>query len=404
MNVENSPKTYEELKKFKVKELKDILRNSKLKISGKKDELINRILKAQKIKKNDILLKAISNNNIEQVKEIIKSGVDLNIQNKNGVTPLMASENFEITKLLLENGADPNLQTQIGNTALMILTRLRPNYLDILNLLLENGADPNIKNSYAESALYIAVDRNKIGLVKLLLENGADPNIVNSAGSNPLFNTDNLEILKLLLENGADPNFKDYNGNTPLSSSLTVQKMKLLLENGADPFEKDGLGRYPIDKCNRFWEPSSDNCRDIVSKYMWEKINENIRKLSKQFSRSGDFPLSYDVWELILLRRRQQQFCKNLSSNENKDLLKYFAISLELPISDNMSKRQLCARISEQLVFGRWYNSEAKEFTEKRIQKTRKTIFDLAYKLGINPNQSADKILDEISSIMNIKL
>ena len=60
--------------------------------------------------------------------------------------------------------------------------------------------------------------------------------------------------------------------------------------------------------------------------------------------------LPKDVWRIILLHKRQQQLCKVLTDENNKELLVQFAKQLHIPISKNMTKTELCALISKKLV------------------------------------------------------
>ena len=66
---------------------------------------------------NQDIFTYIENNNIKSVKKYIDSGYDLNIQNNDGITPLMhatSNNKIEIVKLLLSAGADPNKQNYNG--------------------------------------------------------------------------------------------------------------------------------------------------------------------------------------------------------------------------------------------------------------------------------------------------
>jgi hypothetical protein len=63
----------------------------------------------------------------------------------------------------------------------------------------------------------------------------------------------------------------------------------------------------------------------------------------------GSSVLYKDIWGLILLRKRQQQLCTILSSEKNKEVLKYFAMELNIPVTENMTKANLCGLISHHL-------------------------------------------------------
>ena len=80
------------------------------------------------------------------VKPLLLAGVDVNVRNIHGFTPLtMAASrgHLEVARVLLEQGADVDAQDHYGVTALIEAARW--NYVEIVNLLLEYNADQNIK-------------------------------------------------------------------------------------------------------------------------------------------------------------------------------------------------------------------------------------------------------------------
>ena len=64
---------------------------------------------------------SIFRGNIEEVRQQLASGIDVNIKNKNGATPLHYAamyNKYEIAKLLINKGADTNAKNKGGATAL----------------------------------------------------------------------------------------------------------------------------------------------------------------------------------------------------------------------------------------------------------------------------------------------
>jgi len=138
---------------------------------------------------NNLLARAICNDNIEAVKWLLDNGVSPNAQDKNGGTMLefaISDDNSdEIAKLLIDRGADVNAQNKYGCTALHIAV-LEHN-IPIMKLLLEKGADVNIKREYDSAPLdhifsrcyeddqeIIRPDEIKLNALSLLLEYGAE--------------------------------------------------------------------------------------------------------------------------------------------------------------------------------------------------------------------------------------
>ena len=102
----------------------------------------------QKQLENDIVFfNAVSGGNIKQVKDLISTGIDVNILNEDGDTALIiASKNdhLEIVKVLIAAGADANIKSRHG-TALTIVSKI--GHLEIIKTLITTGADINFQNS-----------------------------------------------------------------------------------------------------------------------------------------------------------------------------------------------------------------------------------------------------------------
>jgi cytohesin len=96
----------------------------------------------------DSLFVAAGHGDLAEVKRlVVDCGVDPNIQDNNGWTPLHDAafwDHPEIVEFLLEHGADPNIQDNDGDTPLHIAARR--DYCVVVKLLLNHGADPTIRN------------------------------------------------------------------------------------------------------------------------------------------------------------------------------------------------------------------------------------------------------------------
>ena len=104
-------------------------------------------VKSGKTAVNPLVLAAERGSNAK-VKELIKSGEDINITDNNGYTPLMLAvdENYLIVvKTLIDAGADVNIKNHFKKTALFYAATPK-----IIDLLLDADADVNVqdKNGY----------------------------------------------------------------------------------------------------------------------------------------------------------------------------------------------------------------------------------------------------------------
>lgn len=146
------------------------------------NKLIPDVDKTWKSKK---LFKAVENNDIETVKELLRSGVYKGGVDEEGYDPIgSASQDgyLEIVKELLKAGGDPNTVSQ-GYTPLTSTNNIpdEKTYFKIAKSLLDAGADPNIFDKDTNSPVNIAINAIAPSVVELLLELGADPNYITIA-------------------------------------------------------------------------------------------------------------------------------------------------------------------------------------------------------------------------------
>jgi ankyrin repeat protein len=130
---------------------------------------------------------AVSGNN-NKVKEFIKSGIDINMKDKDGRTALMNAvmNNFLMVVItLIDAGANPNLQDKDGRTALMMASTNK-----IMDKLFEAGADVNIKNLDGNNFLvdrldyFGSLDDKIIYFFEKLVSKGIDLKNKNRFGEN----------------------------------------------------------------------------------------------------------------------------------------------------------------------------------------------------------------------------
>lgn len=98
--------------------------------------------------------------NIRLIKEVLDKGININIQNKIGRTPLICvvslvnasqSDILPVVKLFIKYGADINIQDNYGSTAL--IKSVTFNRLYVADELIKNGADWELKNDEGNTFL-----------------------------------------------------------------------------------------------------------------------------------------------------------------------------------------------------------------------------------------------------------
>jgi hypothetical protein len=122
------------------------------------------------------LAKAIIDENISAISDLLRYGVDVNQLDEYGFRPLIEAaivDNIDISRVLLQQGADPNLQDANGGTALQWAAE--NNNMALCKLLLERHANPNAYNFAGQPLLVMPMLRKQTSLRQLLIQHGADP-------------------------------------------------------------------------------------------------------------------------------------------------------------------------------------------------------------------------------------
>ena len=323
------------------------------------------------------IFEAARTGNIKRISELLEQGVDINSKDDKGLTALYQAaccsndtSSLETVKFLIDHGADVNIKTPAGHTPLAIATEFSnsKSSLETVKLLLLSGANVNAQSNRGSTALLYAA------------------RFSNSKSS--------LETIKLLLDYGADINISDTNGYTALiiavlfsNTTSSPETVEFLLEHGADVFHRNNENNSAIDYCPK------QECRELISEYIWKRLYQRDLETASKYSKSTLFPK--DVWTLILLNKRQQLLCQKLSSDKNKEVLKLFAMELNIPITKEMTKAQLCGVISRQIVHGKIYNN-----TENEMANIKKQMIQLARKFNIDTNRPIQEIIADINRVI----
>lgn len=200
---------------------------------------------------NDAFLRAVYNNDIEKVKQLVKQGADIRFQTDNMLliqelglryqkeTPDIKTktvENVEGKETTSKVIAEPALSLAVAKG----LTDVGFWLLEQQQATLSKQQRQHYRSELLGSALITAVKQEKSDLVRDLLNKGAsvDYELDGNSGTALYFAVMNgsQKIARLLLERQADPNYTINAGESMLNHAMSdVSLLALLLKYKADP-------------------------------------------------------------------------------------------------------------------------------------------------------------------------
>lgn len=259
------------------------------------------------------LIRAVHNQDVEEVKTILKGGIkpDINTyadgdpSNKtaaNSSTLLIDAimkNNVPIVKALLDAGADPNFTGDHSFNPPLWVAVENGKSKEIIKMLINAGAKDMDVTVQEESLLTAAVGQRQTDVVQLLLDNGADPDLSPDelSGTTPLImaaGSGDYDICKLLLKAGADPLRKDADGNVAYYYAMKNKHesiMELIYQNTEEPavYDSDEFSPdFTIEGIKGKWCNDGDCVKFILN----DKENKGTMILTSE-NKSGE--LSFDV-------------------------------------------------------------------------------------------------------------
>lgn len=181
-----------------------------------------------------------SANGIEVYKYLERIGLNPNVSNEEGITPLHVlasrSKDLEIINFLLEKGLDVSTKDLKGNNAVM--NAASRNDLIVVKTLVEKLKTINTINKHGQSALSLALKGNSPDMVTYLIEKGYDTTIIDADGNNLVYylvesyskrNKEQfIQKMEVLKKNKVDLTTVQKNGNTWYHLAVEKNSIELL--------------------------------------------------------------------------------------------------------------------------------------------------------------------------------
>ncbi|XP_018571754.1 ankyrin repeat and SOCS box protein 14-like [Anoplophora glabripennis] len=246
-----------------------------------------------------------------------------------GVLRAVVEENLEKVKQLIESGKSVNINDNNGNTPLHIA--VIKNNLEILEYLLSrDDLVVNVRNFKGETPLYYAVRMGRLQSATKLIQAGANVNLPNYEDVTPLHvSVSYPEVAHLLILYGAKIDAVDYSSDTPLHDATAERALNtvcMLLYYNADANSLGGNSLTP---------------------FMKALISEDIEVQEALFEYVDDFNVATEdhMTTLAIALTHETVFVEEIikrgadvnyaDSYENEDVACPFLLCLRVPNSEN---------------------------------------------------------------------
>jgi len=198
---------------------------------------------------------AVMAGDVVQARHYIERGIDVNVRQVDGATPLhdaASRGNLPMVLLLLDApDIQPNFKDQRGTRP--IHKAVIENHPDVVAALLKKNVKIEADSWYENKPLQSAANLGHAEIVKLLLQHGAKVNAQSWQGYTPLYwaaEHGHLAVVRDLLAHGAKVTIANNYGETALHGAARgghAEVMEALLAaEGADPNAPDQLGETPL--------------------------------------------------------------------------------------------------------------------------------------------------------------
>ncbi|KAB5574922.1 hypothetical protein PHYPO_G00214660 [Pangasianodon hypophthalmus] len=183
-----------------------------------------------------VLKRAITAGDVDLVRQLLDSGMDVETYLGFEWTPLMCAVHVghcELAELLLDRGASANFSRDHYTVLMAACTAnstTEENISKCVALLLSRNADPNVYNRSRMTCLMLAARDGYSQVINLLVSHGAELNFQNDSGHTALMLAvqygHEAAVLKLL-QLGADKSIKSKAGNTAADLAKSFKHLQI---------------------------------------------------------------------------------------------------------------------------------------------------------------------------------
>ncbi|CAH0028484.1 unnamed protein product [Clonostachys rhizophaga] len=243
---------------------------------------------------------------------LLDAGVDANIKDENGETPLHKDDiEVDCIALLVDKGhADINAIRDDGKSVLMsYLSSYKCRAHQLLDKLFGYGPDCSVVDKEGNGPLHVLLNKSSpsLDIIEELLRRGADVNLRNHKGQTPLMCARQplLEnVISRFLKAGADINAIDRNGATLLFRRIWCVKgyIEMLVSQGASFRTQDSKGRslfHEYVKCHT-WRRRTNSFPYLLSQGLdIHAVDNHGNNLLHELALSEDAQSSFHAQEAI---------------------------------------------------------------------------------------------------------
>jgi ankyrin repeat protein len=179
---------------------------------------------------------AVAKDDIDEVRNLIAAGQDVNGREEDRTTPLfiaVENGNREMVQLLLDFGAKINARNDEKETPLMKLDEDASR--ELVEMLIRAGAKVDAVTKEGNTALIFAAEHSTAEVVQTLIDAGAEIDKQNEEGTTALMKaaeSESLEKVQALVLAGASVNLRDEDGDNAWDYTSTDEIEDFLVAHG----------------------------------------------------------------------------------------------------------------------------------------------------------------------------